>query len=112
MKKSNLVEFSILHALAPWKYVKCCIKDHENIEHHVYFFQLRNILLISRKITIYLNTTYPKTLPKLKPPKTTATALDRSCKGMDLHVSANESLKFQTTLAKCQNVCHMKRCEL
>jgi hypothetical protein len=45
-------------------------------------------------MTIYLNTTYPKTLPKLNPPKTTATALDRSCQGMDLHVSANESLKF------------------
>jgi hypothetical protein len=49
-KKSNLIEFSVLHALArTWKYVNCCIKDHENIGHHVFFFQLRNILLISRK---------------------------------------------------------------
>jgi len=30
----------------------------------------------------------PKTLPKLKPPKTTATALDRSCKGMDLAIKS------------------------
>ena len=83
---NNLVWIQHLHASAyAWKYVNCCIK-------------IMNILA-----TIYVNT-YPKTLPKLKPPKTTATALDRSCKGMDLHVRANESLKFQTTLAKCQNV--------
>lgn len=35
---------------------------------------------------IRVKDTYPRTLPMLKPPKTTATALERSCNGMDLQM--------------------------
>jgi len=44
---------------------------------------------LQRHIKIHFATTiktYPKMLPTLKPPKTTATALERSCMGIDLHL--------------------------
>lgn len=41
--------------------------------------------------------TYPKMLPMLKPPKTTATALERSSKGIVLYMVDTRDKKFKAT---------------
>jgi hypothetical protein len=71
------------------KYMKYCTKEHEHIG---------------------LRIAYPKTLPKLNPQKTIATALDRSCNGMDLHVNASASMRVATTIAKYQKKNCMNHC--